>query len=65
MLNTVLIEDSDDAAEKLTFLLTRYCADKINLLQQSSSLPQQVQRALRQYGLIGQSWFSSTLNLGT
>ena len=37
MLNTVLIEDSDDAAEKLTFLLTRYCADKINLLQQSSS----------------------------
>ena len=37
MLNTVLIEDSDDAAEKLTFLLTRYCADKINLLQHASS----------------------------
>jgi two-component system LytT family response regulator len=37
MLNTVLIEDSDDAAEKLTFLLTRYCADKINLLQHTSS----------------------------
>ncbi|MBK8830578.1 MAG: response regulator transcription factor [Saprospiraceae bacterium] len=37
MLNTVLIEDSDDAAEKLTFLLTRYCADKINLLKLASS----------------------------
>lgn len=37
MLNTVLIEDSDDAAEKLSFLLTRYCADKINLLVHAPS----------------------------
>jgi two-component system, LytTR family, response regulator len=37
MLNTVLIEDSDDAAEKLTFLLTRYCTDRIKLLSRATS----------------------------
>lgn len=37
MLNAVLIEDSGDAAEKLTFLLTRYCADRIQLHAYASS----------------------------
>ncbi len=32
MLNTLLIEDNADAAEKLSFLLSKYAADKINLL---------------------------------
>lgn len=37
MFNTLLIEDSADAAEKLTFLLTRYAQDKINLLGHAST----------------------------
>lgn len=37
MLNTLLIEDNADAAEKLQFLLTKYSADKINLLAHASS----------------------------
>lgn len=37
MLNTVLIEDSPDAAEKLQFLLTKYCSDKIRLLAHAAS----------------------------
>ena len=37
MLKTVLIEDNADAAEKLNFLLTKYCADKISLVAQASS----------------------------
>ena len=37
MLTTLLIEDNADAAEKLQFLLTKYCLEKINLLAQASS----------------------------
>jgi len=37
MLNTLLIEDNADAAEKLQFLLTKYCAEKINLLGLANS----------------------------
>ncbi len=37
MLNTVLIEDNDDAAEKLRFLLEKYCAEKVKLLARASS----------------------------
>ncbi len=37
MLNTLLIEDNADAAEKLQFLLTKYCSEKINLLAHAAS----------------------------
>jgi two-component system, LytTR family, response regulator len=37
MLNTILIEDSPDAAEKLQFLLAKYCGDKIRLLDHAAS----------------------------
>lgn len=37
MLKTILIEDNSDAAEKLSFLLTKYCSDKIQLLHHASS----------------------------
>ena len=37
MLNTLLIEDNADAAEKLRFLLIKYCAEKINLLAHAGS----------------------------
>jgi len=37
MLKTVLIEDNADAAEKLSFLLTKYCADKVNLVDHATS----------------------------
>lgn len=37
MLNTLLIEDNADAAEKLQFLLHKYCTDKIQLLACASS----------------------------
>jgi len=37
MLNTLLIEDNADAAEKLRFLLTKYCAEKVNLLVHAAS----------------------------
>lgn len=37
MLKTLLIEDSADAAEKIQFLLGKYCAEKIQLLAHASS----------------------------
>lgn len=37
MLNAILVEDHPDAAEKITFLLTKYCSDKINLLGHATS----------------------------
>lgn len=37
MLNTLLIEDNADAAEKLRFLLHKYCADKIRVLAWAAS----------------------------
>ena len=37
MFNTLMIEDSADAAEKLRFLLSKYCTDKINLLVHAAS----------------------------
>lgn len=37
MLNTLLIEDNPDAAEKIQFLLRKYCADRIALLAHDSS----------------------------
>lgn len=37
MLNALLIEDQADAAEKITFLLSRYCPDRINLLAHAVS----------------------------
>ncbi len=37
MLNTLLIEDNADAAEKLGFLLTKYCAERIHLLAHAAS----------------------------
>ncbi len=37
MLNTLLIEDNPDAAEKIQFLLRKYCADRITLLAHASS----------------------------
>lgn len=37
MFRTLMIEDSADAAEKLRFLLSKYCADKINLLAHAAS----------------------------
>lgn len=37
MLKTLLIEDNADAAEKLQFLLTKYCKENINLLAQASN----------------------------
>lgn len=37
MLKTVLIEDNADAAEKLQFLLTKYCAASINLLAHANT----------------------------
>ncbi|MFN0214150.1 MAG: LytR/AlgR family response regulator transcription factor [Saprospiraceae bacterium] len=37
MLNTLLIEDNADAAEKLQFLLTKYCGEKIKLLDVAGS----------------------------
>ncbi len=37
MFKTLLIEDSADAAEKLRFLLSKYCTDKIDLLAHAAS----------------------------
>lgn len=37
MFRTLMIEDSADAAEKLRFLLSKYCTDKINLLAHAAS----------------------------
>jgi Response regulator containing CheY-like receiver, AAA-type ATPase, and DNA-binding domains len=37
MFRTLMIEDSTDAAEKLRFLLSKYCTDKINLLDHATS----------------------------
>ncbi|MFN0174838.1 MAG: LytR/AlgR family response regulator transcription factor [Saprospiraceae bacterium] len=37
MLDTLLIEDNADAAEKLQFLLKKYCTEKINLLAHAAS----------------------------
>lgn len=37
MFNTLMVEDSADAAEKLRFLLSKYCSEKINLLAHAAS----------------------------
>lgn len=37
MMKTILVEDNLDAAEKLQFLITKYCADKIQLLAHAVS----------------------------
>lgn len=37
MFRTLMIEDSADAAEKLRFLLSKYCTDKISLLAHAAS----------------------------
>lgn len=37
MLNTLLIEDNADAAEKIRFLLTKYAGDKIHLMAHAAS----------------------------
>lgn len=37
MLNVLLIDDNTDAAEKLRFLLQKYCFDKVNLLAHATS----------------------------
>ncbi|MCB0533617.1 MAG: response regulator transcription factor [Lewinellaceae bacterium] len=37
MFNTLMIEDNADAAEKLRFLLSKYCSEKINLIAHAAS----------------------------